>query len=270
MTANFAFFPQLITEIRWEIWQLALPDSFRKALYPYRKGCWVIEEMGLEPDPNGEDLEMRFDFSFLEPLRIRLPLYDVNREARDVVLKHMKTHKLVSGRDSSTSAFHYLRPFDARTDTMFLQSSDISSFVGETTERIHEPDMVERYVSINYPILERVAVTLGGFESLMDGWLEELFDFTGSITSLYVVDVAGNSRVNLDHVEDASIFSSLILDDAHYARLAWSKSRRQWEASGDSETSSQMRNILANICTSGSRTSDYDLEIQLVHLRSPS
>lgn len=103
MATRFTLFPQLITESRLEIWRLALPALHHKLLYPYQKGCWVFEEMGLEPDPNGEDLYLRFDTSRLEPLHIAMPLYYVNQEARGVILKLLQEHRMTVSRTSSSA-----------------------------------------------------------------------------------------------------------------------------------------------------------------------
>lgn len=101
MATEFNLFPQLITELRLEIWRLALPGPLNRALYPYSKGCWVLEELSLEPDPNREDLHLTFDTSLLEPLRIELPLYSVNREARGIVRLYTQEQNLVASQSSS-------------------------------------------------------------------------------------------------------------------------------------------------------------------------
>lgn len=69
---GLTLFPQLLPELRLIIWQLTLPKLHGNLLYPYQKGCWIFEEIGLAPDPSGEDLYFRFDASRLEPLHIAL------------------------------------------------------------------------------------------------------------------------------------------------------------------------------------------------------
>ena len=56
MATEFTGFPRLIPELRLEIWRLAMPAPLRRPLYPYKQSCWVVEDLGMEPDPNGEDL----------------------------------------------------------------------------------------------------------------------------------------------------------------------------------------------------------------------
>jgi hypothetical protein len=83
MAAAFTFFPQLITKLRLEIWRLALPELLDKALYPYKPGCWVTEDIA-------GFMHMRCNPSLLAPFHIEIPLYFVNREAGDVASKYLK------------------------------------------------------------------------------------------------------------------------------------------------------------------------------------
>jgi hypothetical protein len=53
MSREFTLFPQLITELRLEVWRLALPKPLSRALYPYEKGCWLLEDLGIDLDLNG-------------------------------------------------------------------------------------------------------------------------------------------------------------------------------------------------------------------------
>lgn len=87
MATTFTLSPQLIPELRLKIWRQALPPPLNNLLYPYKKGYWVLEDVGIKLDPNGEDLDLCFNASLLGHLRIDMPFYSVNRGARDVALK---------------------------------------------------------------------------------------------------------------------------------------------------------------------------------------
>jgi len=239
MAVVFTLFPQLITELRLEIWRLALPNLPTRPLYCYRAGCWVVEEIGPQwdgPDPNGENLQQRLDTSLLEHLHIPLSLYPVNRKARDVAVEYLQKHKLVASRSSARSGFEMLRPFDPQTDTIFLPAAYAHVFGGEPGDVLHVTGMVDRYVSRPYSALKRLAVTPAGLEALkvepMDAFLCE----GGMIDKLYVVDAAPGCMLSVQDLEKAGQFPLVGLEETYRARLTWNSSRREWIASGtDSE-----------------------------------
>jgi hypothetical protein len=175
------------------IWQLAapLPSLRGKLLYPYQKGCWIFEDLGLEPDPNGEDLYIRFDTSRLEPLHCALPLYSVNREARNVVLKWLREQNLTPTRYNLSDGYEALRFFDPLRDTMFVSSTKLNGFVFEPADLPHVlEDMAERYFGSSNPALPRLAVTPVGLQLLREDLLSEFFLFGGTIQTILVVDNA--------------------------------------------------------------------------------
>lgn len=272
MATDFTLFPKLITELRLEIWRLALPTPIPRLLYPYKKGCWVWEDFGLEPDPNGEDLYLRFDTILLEPLRIQLPLYSVNREARNVTLEYLQKHKATVSR-ISRAAFEILRPFDARSDIMFLPTADIEAFVMEPIDRLHEPDLLGRHVGSSDPALPRLAVTTEGFDCFRkDGaLLEDFFRFGGTIHTICVVETAcpggGKSR-ELENERE-----KLELWDEPLARLRWSNVRCEWEgsrgANSDEEALVRLKHYVGGLDVSEYSPEYFELEMQLVHLAMP-
>jgi hypothetical protein len=267
MSRGFTLFPQLITELRLEVWRLALPEPLNKALYPYKKGCWLLEDLGIDPDPNGEDLNLRFDTSLLEPLDIELSLYSVNREAHSVAVKYLRKHKLVVSQDNAQSDLKFFRNFDPSADTMFLPTCDVDFFVTELAERIHEPDLFNRNVSTSGRTLPRLAVTPSGFKSIMRAALQAYAGFDGPTDTIYVVDVTCNGRFSSCNIEDASIYHFLELEGAPYARLTWHSSRRQWgEISGNDEVLVQLKELIRGLEEPFLADTEPDFEVRLVHV----
>lgn len=265
MTTEFTLFPQLITELRLEIWRQALPTPLRRPLFPYKQGCWGIKERGLEPDPNGEDLNLEFDTSLLDPLRVEMPLFAVNTEARDVALKYVREQNLTLSESSNQSGYDFLRHFNPRTDTMFLPTVDIDAFFAEQAECISDPDLEDRYYTTAHPVIPRLAVTASGFGSLK-GELDSFFVTCAPITLLYVIDVASNSTNTIEELEIASKRMPLDLEDAPCAQLLWRSSPREWEVAGDEQVLASMRQLVSGLDDPASSTSGYDLEIQLLRL----
>jgi hypothetical protein len=217
MATEFTLFPKLITELRLKIWRYALPDPPPKLLFRYKEGCWVIEELGAvpweDPDPNGINLQARFDSSQLEPLHIPLPLYSVNREAHDVAFKYLREHKLVACRCTAKSEWEIPHHFDSDNDTIFLPAADAHVFGGEPGDIFHVPEMVDRYVSWPYFALTRLAVTRAGLEALKAEPLDAFLTTGGMIKTLYVVDVAPTSTLTLRDLETTGAFSLVGLEE---------------------------------------------------------
>ena len=272
MATEFTLFPQLITELRLEIWRFALPDPPpTRPLYRYKEGCWVIEELGPlareVPDPNGESLQARFDTSQLELPRIPLPLYSVNREGRGVAIKYLRKHKLVASRDGTSPGHEFLRRFEPQTDTIFLPAADAYVFGGEPGDRLHVPEMVDRYVSYPYSALPRLAVTPSGLEALKAEPLDTFLTTGGMITTLYVVDVAPESTLTLQDLEREGGVSLVGLEEISRARLAWSSYRQEWTDSGDDgEARLRLRQMVAGLEQIGTYPGDDEWDVRLVYL----
>lgn len=242
-----------------------MPAPLSRPLYPYRRGCWQVEDRGLEPKPDGKDLYLNYNTSLLNPLRVRLPLYAVNREARNVALKYIREQQLTAPQGSTDSGFEFLRHFDPRTDTMFLPTFDIETFLMEQIDRLSEPDVDGHYYSTTSPILPRLAVTALGFE-ILKGELESLIDTSAPIDLLYVVDVASDSTNTLDELEHAGKHIPLDIKDTDSARLFWRSSLREWEVTGNDQDLAWMRQLVTGLDDPRSSTSISDLEIRLVHV----
>lgn len=266
MATEFTLFPQLITELRLEIWRLALPAIPRGALlYPYEKGCWIFEDLGLEPDPSGEDLNFKFDTSRLEPLHIELPLYSVNQEARDVTLEWLQQHRETVSRTAS-NVYKVLRPFDYRTDIIFVPTAKAEEFVMEPVERTQVPEMIGRHFSSAGIALQRIAVTSDGLQFLKaDGLLQDFFEFTGMISTICVLDDACASR--LRELETDGERCVLELADEPLARLKWNYVRNEWEGYiDDNEASIRLREYVEGLGAPDYYLNNFELEVQLVGL----
>lgn len=111
---------------------------------------------------------------------------------------------------------------------MFLQGSDVDEFITELPNRMHEPDLFDRYVSLPGRALPRLAITPCGLDSLVGEPLGFYFDLSRTIDILYIVDVTSNSGITLQELEDPNVYPFSKLEDKHRARLIWSSSQREW------------------------------------------
>ena len=263
VATQFTLFPKLIPELRLEIWRLVLPTPYGKLLYPYNKGCWVFEDYGLEPDPNGEDLYFKFNASRLEPLHIDLPLYSVNQEARDITLEWLHNRRAAVSR-TNRNAYAVLRPFRPGSDIMFVPANKLEAFVTEPADHVNEPEMVGRYFGTSDTALRRFAVTPEGLQLLKVDLLGELFDFVGKVRTICVVYSASADRCReLDSVT-AGEDCVLGLRDEPLARMKWSYARAEWIGSrDDSGWFARLRDYVEGLTWSHG---NYELEVQLLGL----
>lgn len=264
MATEFTVFPKLITELRLGIWRMAMPAPLNRPLYPYKQGCWKVEDLGLEPDFNGEDLHMIFDTSRLDPLDIDIPLYAVNRQARGVALEYIRKQNLVASPDST----RFLRNFNPKTDTMFLPTAEIETFFVEQIDRASDPSLENHHFSISRPVLSRLAVTAPGLEILKTD-LGEFYDTAAPIDALYVVDVAHGSTYSLEELENAIKHTSLDLAETYDARLIWRSEKKEWEADEIEQApdSTTWRRIVMGFDDPATSTSSFDLEIRFLRVQ---
>ena len=269
MPAQFTLFSQLIPELRLMIWRYALPmlrgNPRGKLLFPYRKGCWVFEDMGLEPDPNGEDLYIRFDTTRLKPLRVALPLYSVNREARDVTIKWLHEHGMTVSRHHSSGICKASRHFRPQHDTVFVPSTKLKKFAVEPVKQSHKRDMRNRHFGTSNPALPRLAVTSVGLQLLRGILLDLFFRAAGTINTIFVVD--GASVSSLQALEASGGNLVVELPDQPVARVKWSFLEGLGEVSGvDERAVARLKEYVEGFEISCFTPDGFELEIRLVNL----
>jgi hypothetical protein len=192
--AKFHLFPCLPTELRLHIWHDALPATLGtgSAAFPYKKGCWGPRHLtpgDPEYDSMNDDLNLNFEFNhtLLDPLKLNLPLFYVNHEARSVALNWIQNQNLAIRFDRQKSGqLVFIRPFNAETDTLYVARSQWHDFICEPLERPFEEDLVERHLGCPGPAFSRLAI---------DDWiltheancLAELFDHYYTIVTVFVI-----------------------------------------------------------------------------------
>jgi len=268
MATKFTLFPKLITELRLEIWRLALPTLLSrgnvKLLYPYQEGCWVFDPVRLQQDPNVEDLYIRFDTNRLEPLHVALPFYSVNKEARSVTVRWLQEQRAAyTVSRSSSSAYEVLRPFRLTTDAVFVPTAKLERFVTELVDRPFEADMLGRNFGTSDPALSRLVVMPDGLQALKGDLMETFFQFGGTIGTICVVD----STSIRPEPEDVSEVGILELAEP-LARLRWSSTRSEWQGFGDhGEPLMRLERYVEGLSIPADSPRGFEMEVQLVGLR---
>ena len=225
----------------------------------------MFEDLGLEPDPNGEDLHIRFDTARLKSIHIALPLYLVNLEARDVTLKWLREQRMTIQQNLSGSICEAIRPFDPRHDTMFVPSTKIRKFSRELVKRPLKRGMRHRHFSTSNPALPRLAVTPVGLQILNKELLRVILSAAGTIKTILVVDDASVS--SLQALESAGGGGRGVeLTDQPIARVKWSLLGGLGEVSGaDERAVARLSEYVEWFDVYGYTPDGFELEIQLVN-----
>ena len=121
MAAEFPLFSRLPAELRNQIWHDTLPANIGQLLYFYRQGCWGPRRLtevdeGYHAENNELNLNYEFRYQLLDPVRIDIPIFLVNREAHSIALAwiHGQGLKLRCHKDELI----FVRHFDPSSDTL--------------------------------------------------------------------------------------------------------------------------------------------------------
>ncbi|KAF3396609.1 hypothetical protein DPV78_007410 [Talaromyces pinophilus] len=159
----FPLFPLLPTELRLQIWHEALPPPISQPLYFYEKGCWGprhLTETDPDYDPNNDEHNwcLEFHCSRLTPLKIDVPLFYVNQEARRSVLPWIHDQDLAIRFSREMQSLVLVRSFDPERDTLYVSEDQWHDFHVEPFDRMFEPDLENKNLSCFAPAFRRLAV----------------------------------------------------------------------------------------------------------------
>ncbi|CAD6449345.1 8e509a32-ae07-4601-bf3e-a9fec1d1f26e-CDS [Sclerotinia trifoliorum] len=195
--STFPLFPNLVLELRRQIWLEALPTALLPSLYFYKKGCWQ-PRIFQETDPgycdevsetlSSEDLNRNFEFQFqhLDKINFQTSLMYVNHEARDIVFSWARTVGLEIERCGGGSSAPLLAvPFNPARDVLFVSVEQWDEFYSEPYDRSFEEDMID-LTHGTYSEITRLAVPEALFEKDINA-LEELSRYYSSIEVLYII-----------------------------------------------------------------------------------
>lgn len=188
--AEFNLFARLPPELRYIIWEKALPRPLGPQLYCYRKDCWrprhlTPGDQGFEPGNDGLHIAFEFHYEFLNPVRIDVPLFFVNREAHRLAAAWIKEQGLrLQLRSSQQGTF--ARLFDPNRDTLYVPAHEWNTFLCEPIDRQFQIDLLNCNISCLAVCFTRLAFPEAMLEHEQDP-LPELFDWYGRVDQVYVL-----------------------------------------------------------------------------------
>ena len=185
-TSVFHLFKSLAPELRHQIWHAALPDKVGPVLYFYKKGGWNPRSLSLSDKRyNLEDHEPYVDIEFrhdlLDVVQVQIPLFFVNREARNVALawiqKHDITIRAYAREYGQSKAPVFVSRFDPTHDALFVAVDKWNEFLCEPDDRCFQSDLVDKFLHTLSANITRIAMPEALFrgEGEVAAALAELF-----------------------------------------------------------------------------------------------
>jgi hypothetical protein len=166
-TSIFHLFTSLAPELRDQIWRAALPDEVRPVLYFYKKGGWCPRRLlpsdeRYNPETNELNVNFEFRHDLLDAVQLEIPLFFVNREARNIALAWIREHNI----DIRVYAYKYgqlpspvfVSPFDPIYDALYIALDKWDEFLCEPDDRCFQPDMVEQFIHVQPADITRIAM----------------------------------------------------------------------------------------------------------------
>ena len=198
-TSTFYRFTRLAPEIRNQIWRATFQDEAGPVLYFYKKGSWCPRPLlpsdpgyGYDPENDESTLVFKFYHDVLDSVQVEMPLFLVNREARDVAQSWMGEHgikiRVYRGIDGQLQPPGFVRPFDLVHDALYIAPDKWDEFLCEPDNRCFQPDMMEKYIQVYAADITRIAIP----EALFRGGgdlataLPELMVVINLFSSLYL------------------------------------------------------------------------------------
>jgi hypothetical protein len=182
-SSTFPLFSSLAPELRDQIWRDALPDKVGPALYFYREGCWCPRYLlpsDEEYDPQDHDLNLNFEFrhDLLDVVQFEVPLFFVNREARDIALAWVREHGIeIRAREDRQSPV-FVCPFNPIRDVLYIALDKWDEFLREPDDRGFQPDLVERLMTVKSADVPCIAVPEALFRNEVAAGLAEILVIT--------------------------------------------------------------------------------------------
>ncbi|KAG0161549.1 hypothetical protein PDIDSM_9083 [Penicillium digitatum] len=185
---TFHPFTRLPTELRLQIWRSALPERDKPAFTPYPKGGWlpVAPESQHASNIHQAPVEWKFCPQSLDQIRVKIPLADVNHEARQVALKwaHKQGFEVIFHNDRQ--CFIFLRPFEPMRDLIWIGGDEFELFIDEcwgVHESAHSPENVSLPIKVGH---FAVPVNLLIHDRCLTSLADTLRCFSGDIV-LYII-----------------------------------------------------------------------------------
>lgn len=227
---TFHLFSHLPPEMRFQIWLEALPEKDLPAFTPYRNGCWFpadpehLDASSLYQDP----VQWKFYHQSLDQIRVKIPLADVNHEARNIAIEWARKQgiRVITHEDRRCTIF--LRPFEPMRDVIWVGGDVYEHFVNECSG-IHEwlpsPEKVFLPVDIGH---FAVSMHMLVDDQCLGALADVLCSFRGDIVMWIIADE--HPDFNVMHGDDRKVQPRWELHDTLEGEaMIWERTSKTFE-----------------------------------------
>ena len=163
---SFPLFSCLPLELRLQIWRDALPHIIRPAIHFFQKGCW---DRQLSPPNN----EFKYGLGLLDIFQFEMPVFFVNREARDVVWAWIRKHGIKTRAHEDRRSILvcppspifvyppppiFVCPFDPIRDVLYVALDKWDEFSSVPYDLRKQMKFPEKHIATKTAFVTRIAV----------------------------------------------------------------------------------------------------------------
>lgn len=132
-TQTFHPFPRLPPELRLQIWRDALPEKDSPAFTPYQSSGWTLVPASEAMHANNPRhiVEWKFHPESLDKIRVKIPLANVNYEARHVAIEWAHKQGIEVLFHGYRECVVFLRPFDPMRDVIWISEDAFEIFTND-------------------------------------------------------------------------------------------------------------------------------------------
>ena len=168
-SSTFHLFSSLAFELRNQIWRDALPETVGPALYFYKKGCWChrlllpSDEKYDHDHDHSPNICSEFRHDLLDAVQVKIPLFFVSHEARNVALAWVREHNIQIHDDRQFPIFTC--PFVPLRDVLYIALERWDEFLCEPDDRHMSPDSIGQYFYFKSADVTGIAVPEALFQN---------------------------------------------------------------------------------------------------------
>ena len=166
-TSEFHHFMSLPLELRYQIWEDALPEESGPVLYFYKTGDWCLQDPLSRYEPcyseeNALKAHYKYRHDMLDAAQVKIPIFFVNREARRIALAWIYKHNIqirdFTRKHESLPAPVFVKPFDPKDDTLYIAINRWTVFFHDPVHRWLGVPWISRMVCIHPASITRIAI----------------------------------------------------------------------------------------------------------------
>ncbi|KAF4761372.1 hypothetical protein N7455_000907 [Penicillium solitum] len=230
---TFHPFPRLPPELRLQIWRDALPEKDSPAFTPYKSSGWIPNPASENMDANNSPpiVEWEYHHEFLDQIRVKIPLANVNHEARHAAIEWARKQGIEVIFHDYRECVVFLRPFDPMRDVIWISADTFFLFTDECWG-IHTPDISPVNVSIpfkvgRFAVSERVIMDRQCLKTLYN----TISTFSGDVIMYIIAGEEPNSTAMF--VDHTKVQPRWELCGAHEGEaLVWHRNYKRFDSNG--------------------------------------